>query len=110
MREVLRTEYTMKNRLERELSRVNLQLVGTEEGERITQLFHMYNTTCNAIAAHLERFGKFQGYEAAENIDAATEKKMAAVERILTRSRKKQDAQKEAVEKTEAMIEVVVQQ
>jgi len=104
MREVLRSEYTMKNRLERELSRVNLELAGTEEGERIRELFHMYQNVSNSISAHLERFGKFMGYEAAENIDDATQKRMQKVERVLTASRKKRDAEKE----TEKMIEVVV--
>jgi hypothetical protein len=107
MREVLRTEYTMKNRLERELSRVNLELVGSGEngGDRIAQLFSMYHSVCNSIAAHLEKFGKFQGYEAGDNIDESTKKKMEAVDRALNASRKKRDAKKtmEAVVTVEAI-------
>lgn len=106
MREVLRNEYTMKNRIERELSRVNLELIGTDEGERIQILFGMYQSVCNSISAHLERFGKFQGYEASENEDEATKKKMATVERILTANRKKRQVERD----TEKLIEVVVKE
>ena len=96
MREVLRMEYTLKGRLERELSRVNLELVGTDAGERVAELFRLYSNISNAIAMHLEKFGKFQGYEASENLDEATQKKMAKVERILNKSRKKKE-EKEAI-------------
>lgn len=107
MREVLRTEYTMKNRIERELSRANLELIGSEDGERIETLLHLYQMVSNSISAHLERFGKFMGYEASENMDEATLKKRKDVERLLKASRKKRE-QKEEEEKV-ISIEVVKQ-
>lgn len=99
MREVMRTEYTLKGRLERELSRVNLAALGTEEDMgRISELFKMYQSVSNSLSVHLERFGKFMGFEAIENIDKAKAKKMKKVERILKKAEKEREEEKKMVE------------
>jgi len=107
MREVLRMEYTLKNRLERELSRLNLSMAGTEdtEGERIAAVFSMYNSVSNSISKHLEMFGKFQGFEATEPQDESKRKKMEHVERVLNASRKKRTA---AIDEAKKVAEVSV--
>lgn len=89
MRELMRTEYTLMKRLERELSRVNFATIGSEEdGGRIETLAKLYMAFSNSHAVHVERFGKFMGYEAIENIDKAKEKKMKKVEQILKKKEK----------------------
>lgn len=98
MRELLRTEYTMMKRLERELSRVNLSTIGTEEdGGRIETLYKLYMGFSNSHAVHTERFGKFMGFEAVENIDKAKQKKMKKVEQILKKKEKQRSDEEKAI-------------
>jgi len=98
MREIMRTEYTLKNRLERELSRANLSLIGSEEdGGRIETLFRLYSGISNSLSVHVERFGKFMGFEAIENIDKAKEKKMKKVEQILKKKNKQREEEEKIV-------------
>ncbi|MHA2023822.1 MAG: hypothetical protein ACTSWQ_09195, partial [Candidatus Thorarchaeota archaeon] len=99
MREVMRTEYTLKGRIERELSRVNLSLIGTEDDTgRIVELFKMYTSVSNSLSVHLERFGKFMGFEAIENVDKSMKKKMEKVDRILNKKKKERIEQKKVEE------------
>ena len=106
MRDVLRTEYLMKGRLERELSRKTFDHFGDDDDNTQTLLKEMQSVS-NSLASHLERFGKFMGWDKKATSDNAQKEKVKHMMKIMNKEHKDKDKE----EKTEALIkEVIVQQ
>lgn len=90
MREVLRTHYLLKSRLERALSRCDFQRIG-DEGDNTQALLKELNMVANSLAAHLERFGKFMGWDNKPTENNQKEEKQKLMMKILKREEKAEE-------------------
>ena len=106
MRELMKTEYLLKGRLEREISRRDFSNLG-DEADATVELLKTWTTFNTSLAIHMERFGKFMGYEASESTDAAKAKKVEFMEGILKRDKAKRAEDKKTEEELKAANELI---